>query len=276
MNKLVQRGITALFFVAVMLAALYYSAYSLLALFLLITVLGTWEYATLVYKYPSNKHENPFVHKCWLSTASAMVYLLISAVAVGWLPITQLAWIMPVVLLFFVKELYSTAPQPFARLGLNITGIAYLGVSFALINVLAHINGSFSPNIILGIYAISWLNDTGAYVTGRAIGKTPLFKRVSPNKTWEGTIGGIVFSLLVTALVVYLFNDFDVYTWYSIAAITIVSSIIGDLIESRLKRSLQVKDSGSLLPGHGGILDRFDAILFSVPWVYTYLILTKV
>ncbi|MBL0246373.1 MAG: phosphatidate cytidylyltransferase [Sphingobacteriales bacterium] len=117
-----------------------------------------------------------------------------------------------------------------------------------------------------------WSNDTAAYLSGRAFGRHKLFERISPKKTWEGTIGGGLFTLFVGWLLSILFR-FSLTTWLGIAALAVLCGTWGDLIESLLKRSLGVKDSGSLLPGHGGVLDRFDALLFVLPFVFAFLYL---
>jgi len=123
----------------------------------------------------------------------------------------------------------------------------------------------------LGILFLIWSSDSGAYVVGSLIGRTRLFERISPKKSWEGTIGGGLFSLLVAYILSRYFLEIRTDQWLTLAVIVIVAGILGDLIESMLKRSLQIKDSGSILPGHGGILDRFDALIFAVPFAWVYL-----
>ena len=134
-------------------------------------------------------------------------------------------------------------------------------------------NGKFSPNIVFGLLALTWMNDTGAYLVGSQIGKHKLFPRISPKKTWEGSTGGVVFTFVLAYILSLLFDDLRLVDWMFLAAIVGTFGSIGDLIESMLKRSLKIKDSGNLLPGHGGILDRFDAFIFLLPFAAAYLLL---
>jgi phosphatidate cytidylyltransferase len=127
----------------------------------------------------------------------------------------------------------------------------------------------------MGFIILLWISDIGAYVTGKNLGRTKLFERVSPNKTWEGSVGALVFALATGFGISYLFDDVGRNDWMIISVIVLVFSTFGDLFESLLKRNLGIKDSGSLLPGHGGILDRFDGLFLAVPAVYFYLLLTN-
>ena len=133
----------------------------------------------------------------------------------------------------------------------------------------------FSPNIVAGILFLTWANDSFAYIVGSKIGKTPFFLRISPKKTWEGTIGGAVFCMLTAGIIAQFFTQLSLLDWLVVGAIVAVFGTIGDLVESLLKRSVGVKDSGSFMPGHGGFLDRFDAFIFCIPFVYFYLSVVK-
>jgi phosphatidate cytidylyltransferase len=130
------------------------------------------------------------------------------------------------------------------------------------------------PAIVLSFFLIIWTYDTFAYLTGILVGKHRLFPRVSPKKTWEGTAGGFIFGLAATFLLSKYFTDFDLLNWLIIASIIMVFGTFGDLSESLLKRSLNIKDSGNILPGHGGLLDRFDAVLMAAPAVFVYIVFT--
>jgi phosphatidate cytidylyltransferase len=125
----------------------------------------------------------------------------------------------------------------------------------------------------MGFLIILWSNDTGAYLSGRALGRTKLFERISPNKTWEGFIGGVLLAMGVAFGLSYWFGTLTKLEWVMIAAIIGIFGTLGDLVESMLKRSLGIKDSGSILPGHGGFLDRFDGLLIAAPLVYILLTL---
>ena len=273
MSNLATRIVTGLSFVAVVIAGLYIHPIGLLVLFGVVTALGVWEYVGLIGQFEVNKHHKERREKAVITIWGVAVYLLISLIGMGLLDAKYLMLLMPVLFALFIKELYAHAPSPFIRLSLNLSGIIYIAIPCALINVIANAGDVFAPNRIFGILLLIWANDTMAYFTGRQFGKTPLFKRISPKKTWEGSLGGAIGTLIVAFALSRIFDDFSMPVWFGIAVITTVFGTIGDLVESMLKRSLSIKDSGTILPGHGGILDRFDAILFSVPFVFSFVYL---
>lgn len=276
MSALTIRVISAIVFLIIMLFGIYLHPISLFILFGIMNFIGIWEYEKLVDIYEFNKHKHLNIEKIVMATIGTVIYFIIGIVALNMVNIKYLVLILPILFSIFVKELFnSQSPSPFVRLTLNITAIIYISIPFGLINFIANLNGVFSPNIILGILLLIWINDSVAYLVGSKIGKTPLFKRVSPKKTWEGTIGGAVGCLLAPFALAYFFTDFDYSTWLALSIIVMFTATIGDLVESLLKRSVLVKDSGNLMPGHGGVLDRFDAIIFSIPFVFTYLYLIK-
>ena len=128
------------------------------------------------------------------------------------------------------------------------------------------------PAFLTGYFIITWAYDTGAYLYGRQFGKHKLFERISPKKTWEGTIGGSGIALLVALVLFFIVKDVNLFDWIALTIMILVFGTFGDLVESLIKRNLKIKDSGSVLPGHGGILDRFDSILISAPFVFLYFI----
>jgi phosphatidate cytidylyltransferase len=275
MSSFTQRAITAVGFLVVMITGIYISPYSLFALFGLISFLGVWEYQTLVALYPFNQHTALLRDKWILSVMGLLVYALIGLVSMHLLPLWALLFILPLVFLLFIKELFDAkSPNPFVRVSLNITGLLYLVVPLALINTIANENNTFEPNRIMGMLLLIWANDTGAYVLGSKIGKTPFFKRISPKKTWEGTISGMITTLILAAILGFVFKELSVVQWYGVAVCVIIFSTLGDLVESMLKRNLGIKDSGTILPGHGGILDRFDALLLVVPYIALWILMT--
>lgn len=275
MSSFTQRAITAVGFLVVMITGIYISSYSLFALFGLISFLGVWEYQTLVALYPFNQHTTLQRDKWILSVMGLLVYALIGLVSMHLLPLWALLFILPLVFLLFIKELFDAKSlNPFVRVALNITGLLYLVVPLAMINTIVNENNTFEPNRIMGMLLLIWANDTGAYVLGSKIGKTPFFKRISPKKTWEGTISGMITTLILAAILGFVFNELSVIQWYGVAVCVIIFSTLGDLVESMLKRNLGIKDSGTILPGHGGILDRFDALLLVVPYIALWILMT--
>jgi phosphatidate cytidylyltransferase len=140
---------------------------------------------------------------------------------------------------------------------------------------LGFIQGSFNPYIPLGFLIILWSNDTGAYLAGKSFGKHKLFERISPNKTWEGFVGGLILALFVGFNLAQYFGGLERWQWAVMAVIIAVFGTLGDLVESMLKRTLGVKDSGNILPGHGGLMDRFDGLLLAAPLVFLFLLVCQ-
>ena len=174
---------------------------------------------------------------------------------------------------FFIKLYRKADTKPFTSIAFTFLGIVYVAVPFALLNVVVFIKGYYSHQIILGLLFIIWASDTGAYFAGTKFGKTKLFERVSPKKSWEGSIGGAVAALLMAFAISFFYNELLPWEWMVLAGITVVTATYGDLVESLFKRSIAIKDSGTSIPGHGGFLDRFDGLLLSVPYILAYLIL---
>ena len=178
----------------------------------------------------------------------------------------------------FIAEMYRNQTNPFVNISLTLTGVFFIALPFSILNYFYTPDFQYahsSPEVLMGFFFILWANDSFAYLTGVSFGKHRLFERISPKKSWEGSIGGFVFGLLTAWVVSMFFKEFDLIHWMIIAAIIMIFGTFGDLVESLLKRSLNVKDSGNVLPGHGGLLDRFDAVLLAAPAVFVYLILIK-
>ena len=182
-------------------------------------------------------------------------------------------WISPVAsVIFFIKLYKKNEKKPFTNIAFTFLGIIYVAVPFSLLNICVFLhNAKYSHQIILGCMFLLWASDTGAYFAGTRFGKTQLFARVSPKKSWEGSIGGTIAAILVASLLAYFFTDLKYWHWYSIALIIVVTGTYGDLVESLFKRSIAIKDSGTSIPGHGGFLDRFDGLLLSAPFIVAFL-----
>jgi phosphatidate cytidylyltransferase len=172
---------------------------------------------------------------------------------------------------FFIKLFKRKDPKPFENLGYTFLGLIYVALPFALVNELAIERHHYKPLLMLGILIILWVNDSGAYFVGTILGKRKLFERISPKKTWEGFFGGAICSLLVALVFAKYYTPLDWWKWLVIAGIIVVTGTLGDLVESLFKRSIAIKDSGSVIPGHGGFLDRFDGLLLSMPFILTFL-----
>jgi phosphatidate cytidylyltransferase len=184
--------------------------------------------------------------------------------------------IFPLVSLIYMIKLYKRFERkPFTNIAFTFLGILYVAVPFALLNIAAFNDGVYNYEIIWGSLFILWATDTGAYFAGTYFGKSKLFPRISPKKSWEGAVGGAVLALIFAVGIAYFFKSFLMWQWLVIAAIIIVGGIYGDLVESLLKRSIEIKDSGDALPGHGGFLDRFDGLLISAPSIVAFIELVQ-
>ncbi|MEQ1734716.1 MAG: phosphatidate cytidylyltransferase [Bacteroidia bacterium] len=268
MNNFQQRAITGFFFVLVVVSAILFSKLSFSILFGVITLLGVREFYTLT------QHMNLKAQNFMGVLASLVLYGVVGLQTQNVLSAKWLFLLLPIVFGIFILELYRKHQYPFANIAITLLGVVYVALPFALLQLIVLPNALlFVPTNLLGFFFILWANDTGAYLVGRKFGKTKLFERISPNKTWEGTLGGVVLALCVAGIQAHYFTHLTCTNWLIIAMIISITGSLGDLVESLLKRSIDVKDSGTLLPGHGGILDRFDGLLIALPFVYTYLVL---
>ena len=208
-------------------------------------------------------------------------FIMVTAVNLDWLVsperilILLLLLMFPIIFLGLIYELYSASERPFVNVALIILGMVYIGIPFSLVEVLAFDGNQFQGKVIFSLLLLTWANDTGAYLVGSQLGKTPLFPRISPNKTWEGNLGGLIITLLISVVLHQIYGMMSLDRWIGLGLVVSVFGSFGDLVESMLKRSYGVKDSGQLLPGHGGILDRFDAFIFVIPFATTYLLLIR-
>ncbi len=277
MKGLIQRAITAVFFVLVMMGGLFGGSYSFTILFAIITALCLWEFLGLTLEYEDQFRD--LCRKVIGVVFGLMPFVLVSMLKLGlintpedFILITSLLS-FPFIFGAFIFELFTKSTRPFANVAYIVLGMVYIGTPFAMLAFIAFQNGVFNANIIFGILLLTWMNDTGAYLIGSQIGKTPLFPRISPKKTWEGSLGGMAVGLLVGYILSLFFtNELSTAQWMMLSVIVVIFGSLGDLIESMLKRSLNIKDSGNILPGHGGMLDRFDAFIFVVPFATAFVL----
>ena len=184
--------------------------------------------------------------------------------------------LIPLSFSVFIFELFRNKQNPLQNIATTLLGLFYIALPLSLLVFIPNIsleNGVFKKGLLLGFFILIWTNDTFAYLIGVKFGKNKLFERVSPKKSWEGSFGGFLFSIIVAYILSLFFIDLNTMEWIGMAIIIVVFGSIGDLIESLFKRSLNIKDSGNILPGHGGILDRLDAVLIAAPFVFFYLLL---
>lgn len=251
----------------VLLLCMWHSFASFSALFALVSLLGVHEFYTL-FKNTSIKPNFGFG-----LLLAAIIYLSFVAYAQDDNFTLVLILSVPIIALLFVNELFRAKENPFSNIGITILGVLYVVVPFGYL-LIANFSEpsewmSRKYDIGFAFFFMLWANDTGAYIFGSWLGKHRLFERISPKKSWEGFIGGGLVALLVGYLFsLYSTADSCWCQWIAISLIVVIFGTLGDLVESMLKRSLNVKDSGTILPGHGGILDRFDGLLLAAPMVY--------
>lgn len=251
--------------VGIILGCLFYSEWSFLILFCAIGTLSQLEFYKLV-KLDANLPLRTYGTLCGI-----VVNILFFLVEKNILPTASFYAILPLISTIFFIKLYKREDKPFANVAYTLLGISYVAVPFALLNVIALHTGQYEPRLVLGCLLILWASDSGAYITGKTLGKRKLFERISPKKTWEGFLGGAIFAVVAALIEAKYFTFLPSWQWVVIAVIIVVAGTYGDLVESQFKRSIDIKDSGSIIPGHGGFLDRFDGLLLSVPFIVAFL-----
>jgi phosphatidate cytidylyltransferase len=280
------RAATAGVFVAVMLGGLLWNHWSFFILFSVIHF-GCWiEYQKLVcltdkgYSGISPFHQYGVMLAGWC----VLLFFTNDAFNIFGIPLSAIGWWLGLIAIFVlpITELLFSKNLELKNIAHSAFGLLYISLSLGLMMSLrcygmtanmSPVNFNFSAFALpLGIFLALWINDTMAYLVGSFIGKTP-FSKISPKKTWEGTIGGAILCICVVALLGWWAKVYTVKDWIAIAAIVAVFGVIGDLFESKLKRLAGVKDSGSIMPGHGGFLDRFDSLLLATPFVWLYVVL---
>jgi phosphatidate cytidylyltransferase len=269
--NLLQRAITGALFGVLVFGTIYVGSIAFLIFYLALLVLALLEF----YKLAETKDLH--VQKYTGVLASVIIFFLLFGYSSGYFHLRYLSVLLIIPPVAMIVELYRKKENPFTNLVWTFFGIIYITVPFSLLNLIIFSGGAsgnlYSPHILAGIFILIMINDTAAYLVGVPLGRHRLFESVSPKKTWEGTIGGGLTVFAAAFLMKFLFPLPGNYSWLVIAAIIAVFGVYGDLVESMFKRNLGVKDSGKLLPGHGGVLDRVDAWLFVIPVIWVYLCL---
>ncbi len=271
MKNLITRTITGILFVAILLGGILWNVYSSGFLFLAI---ATGCYIELRTVYRQSDYKPLLVGGLVTGT---ILYISVFLVATGLIASKYLFLLVPVFFLVMVAELLKKKGYSSLNVALTFLGVLYIFIPFSLTSIVVKVplgETTFNPGILVGIFILIWVNDIFAYLGGLMLGKHKLYETLSPNKTWEGTITGIVFTFVASYPVSLLFKDVSLTDWAILSVMISVLGIFGDLFESMIKRNNQLKDSGKLLPGHGGLLDRFDAFLFAMPVATAYIILT--
>lgn len=276
MKNFIIRAITAIGIVGVQVLCTYFSPLSLGILFLLLTALTVNEFLGIVSQNEGIKVNRPviIIGSCYLFFAF-WINSLVKGETAG--ALVLFAPYLLFILYNHIKELYRKDPNPIANLGVITLSQLYIVLPLSLINILAFTQfdcfSSEAPYyaIPLAMYIFIWINDTGAYITGVTLGRHKLFPRISPKKSWEGSFGGALFTIASAFAVAYFFTFMNTWQWVGMAIVVVVFGTYGDLTESMFKRHIGIKDSGHILPGHGGFLDRLDSMLFAIPAIVAYL-----
>ena len=269
------RAITGTIFVAAVVTC-FLRPEAMMFLFALVTALSVWEFTGLV-----NNSGDVRVNRFICTVAGVYLFLAFAGFCSGITPAAVFIPYLLTVVYLFISELYTKAPNPINNWAYTMLSQMYIALPFSMINIVAfhstddaHVYDYLLP---LSIFIFLWTNDTGAYISGSLLGRHKLFPRVSPGKSWEGSIGGGLLVLAVAALVGYLANSSEgghtlsIPAWMGLGLVVVFFGTWGDLVESLFKRTLGIKDSGNILPGHGGMLDRFDSSLMAFPAAVVYL-----
>jgi phosphatidate cytidylyltransferase len=265
-NNLTQRIVTGLLGSAAIIASVSFGQWTYFAAFLFILLLSLLEFYKLV------GLDGMLPQKYFGTFCGLLVFVLSFLIEYRILPYQYYFLIFPIVSFVYMIKLYKKFERkPFTNIAYTFLGIFYVAIPFSLLNIAVFEDGVYHFEIIFGCLFILWASDTGAYFAGTFFGKRKLFERISPKKSWEGFFGGALLALVFAYGLSRYLDYLSVTQWFVIAVIIIVGGTFGDLIESLLKRSIEIKDSGTVLPGHGGFLDRFDGLLISAPFIVAYL-----
>ncbi len=282
LKTLATRTMTAAVFVAVLLSCIFYNYLSFTGLFFVVSVWGLYEFYQLAEKLGAKPYKVVgLISGAFLFGLAALANV---SSEISWLSISLFPVFLVTLFFIFVIGLFDNKPNTILNITYTIAGIIYAVVPFSILLFISCYGNTVSPrldiasynyHLVLGIILLIWSCDVFAYLVGSLIGKNKLYERISPGKTWEGSIGASILTIGSAILISQWFHELAMIHWIVIAVIVCVFGTIGDLVESMLKRQAGVKDSGKIMPGHGGILDRFDSLLFVAPFVYCYLILIK-
>lgn len=273
-NTFIIRTLTAIVFAIVMLVGILWSPLTFCLLFLIIAFIGLQEFFKIMRKIHPKYAEAPVYQQIIIALLIPAGFLIASGnhfqimghdASLWGLQLGLFLFMLPILLLSFTKQQAAAINN----IRYSMLGLLYVGIPFSL---MVHLMWNFSvegiPIVPLAIIFSLWINDSLAYIVGSLIGKTPFYPSISPKKTWEGTLGGVILTLAAGAIYGYSGNFFTPAFWIAVAGLTAIVGTAGDLLESKLKRMAGVKDSGNIMPGHGGILDRFDSLILATPFVW--------
>ena len=276
MKNFIIRTITGVMFVAAIVTC-FLRAEAMILLFALVTGLTIWEFTGLV-----NEREHITVNRMICTVAGVYFFFAMAGYNSGLTPATVFIPYLVSIIYMLIAELYLIQDDPIGDWSYTMMSQLYIALPFSLLNVLAFRSTGYDIQYTylapLAVFVFLWINDTGAYLCGSLLGKHKLFPRISPGKSWEGSIGGGLLVVAIAVLIWYLTDQYGVndlglnaYEWAGLGLTVVIFGTWGDLVESLFKRTLGIKDSGNILPGHGGMLDRFDSSLLAIPAAVVYL-----
>ena len=273
-RNLITRGVTGVVYIFVLLFGILYNKYSFVIVFGAILIFALDEFFRLI------EQKTPhLISKLFNIIAGVLIfasaYLFLEDKSILALPISALVYLLSL----FISAILIKRPDIFNTIIYSAFGQLYITLPLCLLLLISYeyklANADYNYAFVLAIFVFIWVNDTFAFLTGITLGKHKLLERISPKKTIEGFVGGIFFTMLAGIGFSFLFTEYNIYFWIGFALLVSIFATIGDLFESLIKRTYKVKDSGHLIPGHGGILDRIDSLLLVIPVIYVYLLITN-
>ncbi len=265
-NNLTQRIIAAIIGALVIGFGLYFSEWLYFVIFLAICMITQLEFYKLV------GLDGMLPLKTFGTFSGFSLFVISFLIESGHLDQKFYFLLFPITVCVYLIYLYKKNEiKPFRGIAFTFLGIIYVAIPFSLLNVIAFSLEEYAFELILGSLLILWSNDTGAYFAGVRYGRRKLFERVSPKKSWEGSLGGFILAMGMSYTLSHFSDSLAPWQWFSIGVIIVICGTYGDLVESLFKRSIEIKDSGRLIPGHGGFLDRFDGLLLAAPFIAAFL-----
>lgn len=262
MKEILTRSLSGFLYISLLLISIFISPYTFIGVFLIFGIICLYEFQKLIH-----------LKNTWLYLVFTGLLLLFHIPSFK-IPLWVLSTFLGLTIitqLFLVRDLITIRIIPMFEKRKYFTSIFYLITSIVFLTLIPCYNDVYNPIMIAGPLLMIWTNDTFAYLVGKNFGKHKLLERISPKKTVEGFVGGLIFTIIAGYLIAIFSNTLSIYLWLIISIIMSIFGTLGDLIQSKFKRQAGVKDSGSIMPGHGGIFDRLDSIIFASPFLYAFL-----